>query len=114
MKPTGVTPTGATATSNGRAAARREDLVPTTSLATAPPPAAPPVDPEVLEKPVRRHFTVRTRWGCCGRPIGVPGQVGAWLRREGLYSVVERSSRSQKSLRVARDPLSPPTSAGHA
>ena len=46
------------------------------------------VDPEVLEKPVRRRFGAQYKLrvleeadGCTG-----PGQLGALLRREGLYS----------------------------
>ena len=57
-----------------------------------PAPACPlapqPSDPEVLERPVRRSFTadykariVREAAACTE-----PGQIGALLRREGLYS----------------------------
>ena len=88
MKTTGVRPSGAAATANGRAEARREDLVPATTMPTAPTPGPPPVDPEVLEKPVRRRFTAEYKLGVLreAERCGEPGQMGALLRREGLYS----------------------------
>lgn len=77
MKTTSVRPSVATATSNGRA----------TTMPTAPTPG-PPVDPEVLERPVRRRFTAEYKLGVLREVegCGEPGQVGALLRREGLYS----------------------------
>ena len=64
--------------------------------------AAP--DPEVLEKPVRRHFTaeyklrILSQAEACGHQ---PGKVGELLRREGLYAShlsTWRKQREQGSL----------------
>jgi len=58
--------------------------------ATAPPPAvgAGRSDPEVLEKPVRRGFTAEYKARILAEADACtePGQLGALLRREGLYS----------------------------
>jgi transposase len=55
----------------------------------APPPIAahPPVDSEVLEKPERRQFTAEYKLRILQETDSCePGQIGAILRREGLYS----------------------------
>jgi transposase-like protein len=49
--------------------------------------ANPPVDPEVLEKPERRQFTAEYKLKILQETDSCePGQIGAILRREGLYS----------------------------
>jgi transposase-like protein len=47
-----------------------------------------PVDPEVLEKPIRRRFTAQYKLRVLEEADGCRelGQLGALLRREGLYS----------------------------
>lgn len=49
---------------------------------------APPPDPEVPEKPVRRRFTAEYKLKILAEADNCtePGQIGAILRREGLYS----------------------------
>ncbi len=54
--------------------------------AVAAPAAA---SPELADRPVRRTFTARDKLRILGevdRAKGVPGAIGAVLRREGLYS----------------------------
>ena len=53
----------------------------------APPTAAPP-DPEVPEKATRRRFSAEYKRGVLEEAdaCAEPGEVGALLRREGLYS----------------------------
>ena len=50
--------------------------------------AAAPADPEVLAKPVRRRFTEEYKKRIVQEADACtePGQIGALLRREGLYS----------------------------
>ncbi len=50
--------------------------------------AGPMPDPEVAERPVRRRFTAEYKLRIVEEANAVtePGQVGALLRREGLYS----------------------------
>ena len=81
--PTGVPPatavvagTGASATGNGR----------------------PIPDPAVLEKPVRRRFTAEYKLRILQEAdrSNVPGQLGALLRREGLYSSLLSTWRKQR------------------
>ncbi len=49
--------------------------------------AAPMPDPEVRERPVRRHFTAEYKRRIVEEANAAePGAVGALLRREGLYS----------------------------
>ena len=50
--------------------------------------ALKPVEPEVLEKPVRRKFTAEYKLRVLqeAERCPEPGQIGALLRREGLYS----------------------------
>jgi transposase len=52
------------------------------------PPRAVPPDPEVFEKPVRRRFTAAYKLGIlhAADACAEAGQLGALLRREGLYS----------------------------
>ena len=76
----GGTPTGVAAPPNAAAAAGGEGGSATGSLS--------PPDPQVVVKPLRRRFTntykldiMRQADACVGT-----GQVGALLRREGLYS----------------------------
>lgn len=65
-------------------------------------------DPEALEKPVRRRFTAQYKLGIvqeaevCTRP----GEVGALLRREGLYSSHLTNWRRQRDEGVL-DALAP-------
>ena len=65
------------------------------STSTLPLPASTPPkspshlpDPEVLAKPVRRQFSARYKLEILEKAdrCRVPGEVGALLRREGLYS----------------------------
>ena len=63
-----------------------------------PPPEAVP-DPEVTDKPKRRRFTVEYKLSlltkadaCCHEP----GEVGALLRREGVYSSTLSQWRRQR------------------
>ena len=53
-----------------------------------PAPAPTPADPEVLAKPVRRRFSEEYKKRIVQEADACtePGQVGALLRREGLYS----------------------------
>jgi len=51
--------------------------------------AAPAPDPEVPERPLRRHFTVAEKLRVLGEAdaaLKTPGGIAALLRREGLYS----------------------------
>jgi transposase len=50
--------------------------------------AVSPPDPEVLERPQRRRFTAEYRMSIVRQAEACtqPGEVGALLRREGLYS----------------------------
>lgn len=50
--------------------------------------AAPPPDPEVSAKPTRRQFTATYKVGIVeeAQRCSGPGDIGALLRREGLYS----------------------------
>ena len=53
-----------------------------------PPPTAAPPDPEVPEKATRRRFSAEYKRGVLEEADACtePGEVGALLRREGLYS----------------------------
>jgi transposase-like protein len=72
----------------GTEGGRRPSGVPSTGAAPAEGHGALPPDPEVTEKPVRRKFTasyklkILAEAGKCTEH----GQIGALLRREGLYS----------------------------
>ncbi len=58
--------------------------------------AAPP-DPEVIEKPKRRQFTAEYKRRIVNEANACmkPGEIGALLRREGLYSSVLSQWRRQ-------------------
>jgi transposase len=65
-------------------------------------------DPEVLEKPVRRRFTADYKLRIVQEAdrCTEPGQIGALLRREGLYSSqlgAWRQQRQQGQLQALRD-----------
>lgn len=84
MKPSTTRGAAQAGPSNGGAGERREGAEITGAVLTG---VARP-ESEVAEKPVRRRFTaeyklriLREADGC-----GAPGQLGALLRREGLYS----------------------------
>jgi hypothetical protein len=58
-----------------------------------------PVDPEVLERPIRRRFTAQYKRGVleeADRCMEGSGQLGALLRREGLYWSNLRTWRRQR------------------
>jgi transposase len=64
-----------------------------------PPEGLPtPPDPEVVERPHRRQFTAAYKLQILDEADGcrMPGQVGALLRREGLYSSHLRDWRRQR------------------
>jgi transposase len=65
--------------------ARRATGISSTSVAAEP---AAGTDPEVLEKASRRRFTAKYKLRVLEQADGCtePGQIGALLRREGLYS----------------------------
>lgn len=70
--------------------------------------AIPPSDPEVLEKPVRRKFTAAYKLKIVEAAAGCTelGQIGALLRREGLYSSqlsTWRNQRQQGQLKALAD-----------
>ncbi len=73
----------------GTEGGRRPSGVPSTVAAPAGDqhPATPP-DPEVPEKPVRRRFTAEYKMRILEEADKCikPGEIGALLRREGLYS----------------------------
>jgi transposase len=71
--PTGVPPTTTAAATVGLTAAGNGEPIP---------------DPAVAEKPVRRRFTAEYKLRILGEADRCvePGQLGALLRREGLYS----------------------------
>jgi transposase len=80
--PTGVPPTTAAAASQGAGAGNGEAIP----------------DPAVPEKPVRRRFTAEYKLRIlreADRSTG-PGQLGALLRREGLYSSHLSTWRKQR------------------
>jgi transposase-like protein len=64
---------------------------------------APPADPEVAERATRRRFTAEYKLQVLGQAeaSAAPGDLGALLRREGLYSshlTTWRRQREQGSL----------------
>lgn len=71
---------------DGTEEARRATGVPSTVIDLAKPKSLPP-DPEVPEKKPRRRFTtayklrILKEYDACAKP----GEIGAFLRREGLY-----------------------------
>ena len=71
-------------------------------------PAAPP-DPELVERPQRRRFTAEYKIAvlCEADGLSRPGEIGALLRREGLYSShlsTWRGSARRASWRPSRGP----------
>lgn len=71
---------------NGKLSAGRVvAITPVEGPATAPPRVVSP-DPEVTEKPDRRTFTAEYKLRILREVEDNPGQRGAILRREGLYS----------------------------
>ena len=63
-------------------------------------PVAAKPDPEVLEKPVRRRFTVEYKLRILAEADAceqVRGQLGALLRREGLYASQLTTWRTQRA-----------------
>lgn len=77
------------------------ETVPQTDLASSAP-ARP--DPEVREKPARRRFSadykrrILEELDACSQP----GQIGALLRREGLYSSLLSTWRRQRETALAQ------------
>lgn len=59
---------------------------------------APPPDTELVERARRRRFTASTSCRSCARPTRAasPGEIGALLRREGLYSSLLTDWRRQR------------------
>lgn len=86
--PTGVPPTTAAAAGSGTGAPE----------APAEADAKPIPDPAVPEKPVRRRFTAEYKLRVLREAEGCtePGQLGALLRREGLYSSHLSTWRQQR------------------
>ena len=82
---------------------RRENKAPregsTERSGELPSRGAPP-DPEVLEKPKRRRFTAEYKQNILDEAAACsqPGEVGALLRREGLYSSLLAVWRKQARL----------------
>jgi transposase len=61
-------------------------------------PLRQPPDPEVVEKPKRRQFTAAYKLRILGEADAcAPGELGALLRREGLYSSNLTSWRRQRA-----------------
>jgi len=60
-------------------------------------PSAPP-DPELVERPQRRRFTAEYKIAVLREADGLtrPGEIGALLRREGLYSSHLSTWRAQR------------------
>lgn len=67
-------------------------------------------DPEVVEKAARRRFTAeyKRRIALEAEQCEQPGEIGALLRREGLYSSVVARWRRQ----LREEPLSPSKKSG--
>jgi len=72
-------------------------------------PAPAAASPELLDRPRRRTFTAKDKLRILGevdRAAGVPGGIGAIMRREGLYSSALSDWRRQRDA-GAFDALSP-------
>lgn len=71
---------------------------PTTASGPIPPTGSVAPDPEVPERPVRRHFTTSYKLEILreAERCKEPGAVGSLLRREGLYSSHLSSWRQQR------------------
>lgn len=96
-------------TANGRGE-RVAVAVPERSGGTAT--EAPRPDPEVSEKAKRRHFSAQYKLRVLEEADACqePGEIGALLRREGLYSshlVVWRRARRQGSVKALAKPRGP-------
>ena len=68
-----------------------------------------PPDPELVERPKRRRFSAEYKLGILRAAEGCsrPGEVGALLRREGLYTShlsAWRKQRDQGALRALARP----------
>jgi len=74
--------------------------------------AGPMPDPEVPERPVRRHFSARYKLDVLAEiDAAEPGGIGAILRREGLYSshlVDWRRARDRGALEALARPSGRP------
>ena len=81
--PTGVPPATAAVVASGTPATGNGKLIP---------------DPAVLEKPVRRRFTAEYKLRILHEAdrCTAPGELGALLRREGLYSSILSTWRQQR------------------
>lgn len=67
------------------------------SRAIAPPPAQPAGDPEVAERPSRRTFSAQEKLRILhAADACAPGELGALLRREGIYSSCLTEWRHQR------------------
>ena len=74
--------------------------------------AASPADPEVPERSKRRHFSAQYKLRILeeAEACRAPGEVGALLRREGLYSsqlTAWRRARREGSLQALAKPRGP-------
>lgn len=103
MKTSGLKTSVATAPRNGTLVASAAPAV--EGEAGMTPSAAgvtPPPDPEVLAKPVRRRFTAEYKRRVLQEADAceAPGQLGALLRREGLYSSHLTDWRRQRDLGI--------------
>ena len=77
------------AAGTGTEEGRRPTLVPASAAAS----------PELLDRPRRRTFTAKDKLRILGevdRAAGVPGGIGAIMRREGLYSSALTDWRRQR------------------
>ena len=78
-----------------------------TPISTAPAPAATRPDPQVTQRATRRRFlaTDKLRILAEADACNQPGQLGALLRREGLYSSSLTSFRKQRDEgKLGKDP----------
>lgn len=82
---------------DGTEGARRATGVPSTSTSSEQPDASVP-DPEVTEKKSRRRFTAAYKLRILQEhdACTAPGEIGALLRREGLYSSNIRTWKRQR------------------
>ena len=89
MKTSGLKASVETAPRNGTREGRPGGVTPPAEPATPPAAGLPRrPDPEVSEKPVRRRFPAEYKLRILHEADACdePGQIGALLRREGLYS----------------------------
>lgn len=85
-------------TMGGTKGARRATGVAPSFRRTGEPGIMPPPDPEVPEKKRRRKFTAQYKLRILAEAEACkePGQIGALLRREGLYSSNRTLCKKQK------------------